>query len=336
MLARSALALLCLSSACAHRAPAPPPAAPAPTWPEPPLAAKARLAGELPRDAAPAARPWWSRALSAVVGIDDRPARIGPLLVRPFGVTVRGDELLVADPDAAAVLRFDWRTGASRPIGCDEFPWAGPLAVAVDPEGAAYVADGGAGRLVRVGRDGGCRELGQGILERPSGVAWSAGRVYVVDPPRHAVVAFDADGRQIVRFGSRGEGDGELNYPTAISADADGTLLVVDALNFRIVRFSADGRHLSSFGQPGDVEGTFGRPKGVAATDTHIYVTDAQFDVVLVFDRAGTFEYVLGQPGAGPGELAMPAGVAVEGDHVFVASAQSGRIQIYELLREGS
>jgi hypothetical protein len=336
MLARRTLALLWLSVACAHGSPAPAPMAPAPTWPAPPEAPRARWAGELPRPADPAARSWWSRAFSAVVGTDDRPAPLAPLLARPFGVAADASAVLVADPDGAAVVRFDRRSGAARRLECAGRPWTGPLAVALAPGGAVYVADGGAGAVIRVAPDGGCAEIGAGRLERPSGVAWSRGRLFVVDPPRHVVLALDGDGREVSRFGSRGEGDGQLNFPTAIAADPQGDLLVVDALNFRVVRFSPDGRFLGAFGQPGDVEGTFGRPKGVAATERQIFVTDAQYDVVLVFRRSGEFEYLIGESGMGPGQLALPAGIAIADGHLFVASAHAGRVQIYELLAERS
>jgi DNA-binding beta-propeller fold protein YncE len=336
MRARAFVAALSLLGACAHSAPAAPPAdAPPAVWPAPPEAARARFSSQLPRDAEPERRAWWRRALSAAVGEDEDAPRPDALLVRPFGVAADASVVVVADPDAAAVLRFDAR-GGSRRVDCAGRGWAGPLAVALEPGGAVYVADGTAGIVARVAPDGRCTDIGGGVLERPSGVAWANGRLYVVDPPRHAVVAFDTDGRQVLRFGSRGTGDGEMNFPTAIAADPGGDLLVVDALNFRVVRFSSEGRFLGAFGKAGDVEGTFGRPKGVAASERQVFVSDAHHDVVLVFDRSGVFEYLLGEPGVGPGQLSMPAGVALSGRRLFVASSQGSRIQVYELLGESS
>lgn len=208
------------------------------------------------------------------------------------------------------------------------------MAVAVDDRNI-YVADGV--RIVRVGRDGECSTFGERALQRPTGLVLSAGRIYAVDPPAHAVVAFSLEGRELFRFGRRGEGEGELNFPTAIAAQSDGTLLVVDTLNFRVSRFSSEGTFLGSFGEAGDEEGQFGRPKGVASDRRgNVYVTDGQWDVVLVFDREGHFQYLIGESGNGPGQFQIPAGISVAGSRAFVADSLNRRIEVFDLLDEAS
>jgi 6-bladed beta-propeller protein len=305
-------------------------------WPDPPLAPRARLVAEYP-DArrGGGGHALWRRAFDAVVGADaGAAAPEAEVLVRPFALAaVRGD-VVVADPDAARVLRLDWRSGRAEPLECAGRRWTSPIAVAEGAGGATLVADGD--HVVRV-TGSSCSDFGAGALTRPTGIAVASGRVYVVDPPRHDVVVFDDAGSELLRFGGRGEGEGELNYPTAVAAAPDGTLLVVDALNFRVVRFSADGRYLGTFGEAGEGEGAFARPKAVAVDAAgRIYVSDAERDVVAVFDAAGTFEYVLGSSGSGPGELLLPAGVAVAAAHLFVADSQNGRIQVFELLGDHS
>jgi hypothetical protein len=306
-------------------------------WPDPPLAPRARLVAEYP-DARRAAggRGLWRRAFDAVVGVDSAAEATGvdELLVRPFAVAAVRGEVVVADPDAARVLRLDWRSGRAAPVECAGRRWTSPIAVAEGAGGSTLVADGD--HVVRVSGSS-CSDFGAGALVRPTGIAVANGRVYVVDPPRHDVVVFDDAGGELLRFGGRGEGEGELNYPTAVAAAPDGALLVVDALNFRVVRFSADGRYLGAFGAAGDGEGAFARPKAVAVDAAgRIYVSDAERDLVAVFDAAGTFEYVLGGSGSAPGELLLPAGVAVAAAHLFVADSQNGRIQVFELLGDHS
>lgn len=211
-------------------------------------------------------------------------------------------------------------------------PWKAPIAVAVTPTGVLFVADAGRARVVRVEK-GECRELGEG-LQRPTGLAVSGERVFVVDAPAHAVVAYPvAGGAEVTRFGTRGEADGQLNFPTSIATRADGALLVIDALNFRVVTFAPDGKVLGAFGQGGNTAGDFGRPKGVAVDGRgRIYVSDAQYGVVLIFDEAGAWQLAFGGSGREPKNLSLPAGLAVSGTTLFVADAYHHRVEVYELL----
>lgn len=331
--ARDALLLtLLLEGACAHA-----PAAPLPQvqWPEPPDAPRARLAALFPDPAAPLPRRSFLRAvLDVIAGVDDADRRCETgWLSRPFGIAALADgSFAVADPDAPAVLRVRGGGTATR-LRCNGREWAAPMSVAEAPDGALWIADGGAGELVRVAPDGGCRAVGAGLLERPTGVVAEAGRILVVDPPRHEVVALSPEGAVVGRFGRQGAGDGELHFPTAIARAQDGTLLVVDALNFRIARFSHDGSWLGAFGAPGQTGGALARPKGIAVDgEGRIYVSDAQRDAVLVFSPAGAFEVALGRGGAEPGRLTMPAGIAVAAGMLYVADSRNHRVQVFEIL----
>jgi len=316
------------AASCAHAPPAPAPA-PAATWPDsgPP---RLRWAGEFPDPSIRREPPLWRRVLDAVVGLEEQGDSGRSALVRPFGVAAAGEKLLVADPDGRRVLSVDFRTGAEEEIRCPK-EWASPMAAA-EAGGAVYVADAGAGLLVAV-RGGRCTEIGAGLMERPAAIAASGGRLYVVDPPRHAVLVFAPGGELLSRFGSRGSEEGEVNFPTAIAAAPDGSLWVVDALNFRVSHFTADGKPLSSFGAPGDEKGEFSRPKAVAVDGRgRLYVSDAQRDAVLVFGPDGQFQYSFGETGSDPGQLSLPAGVAVAGDRVFVADSYNHRVQQFAMV----
>jgi DNA-binding beta-propeller fold protein YncE len=323
--------LLALALACAHAGTAPH-ALPEVLWPAPPAAPLVQLAALFPDPSRPAEeRPGWRRVLDAIAGIE-RTEADAAWVVRPFGVAATAaGELVIADPDGPGVVRVD-AAGRAERVACRGREWNAPIAVAVSGE-ALLVADAGAGEIVRIARDGRCERLGAGAFERPTGVAVAGDRIWVVDPPRHAVVALSASGAVVARVGALGEGPGQLHFPTAIAAAPDGTLLVVDALNFRVVRLDGEGRFLGAFGKAGDEGGDFARPKGVAADASgRIFVSDAQRDLVLVFAADGAFQCALGASGSTPGALLLPAGLAVAGGRLLVADSHNRRVQVFELL----
>lgn len=306
----------------------------APAWPPSPSVPLVRWHATLPAPAQRVQQSTFRRVLSFLLGTDDGDAAQGFALARPFGIFAGDSSLWVADPDGRQVVRLPRQGGEPEQVTCAARPWKMPMAVGVR-EGAVFVADAGAHQLTRVTPQG-CDALGAGgALDRPTGIAFAAGRVYTVDPPRHAVIGFGAGGREEVRFGVRGDGPGEVNFPCALAALPDGQLLVVDALNFRVSRYTPEGRHLGSFGEPGDGAGAFGRPKAITVgADGRIFVSDATHDVVIVFGPGGEFQLAFGGTGRGPGSLIMPAGLAVAGGRVWVADSLNARIEEYELLGE--
>ena len=65
----------------------------------------------------------------------------------------------------------------------------------------------------------------------------------------------------------------------------------------------------------------------------HIYVIDALFDNVQIFDDQGRLLLNWGEAGSDPGQFWLPAGVFVtEGGLVFVADAFNRRVQIFRYL----
>lgn len=323
--------VLCLTlAACA---PTRPSVLPAPRWPAAPERPRIQWVDSFPDERALAEqKSTFRRVLEAIIGLDEEAEGEAQrsILVRPFGVAVQAETLYVADPDGSRVLEIAWRQGTFRALECS-LGWQSPMAVAVDPSGVVYVADAGAARIVRL-KDGVCSALGEGLV-RPTGVALLGDRLYVVDPPQHAVVSLSLSGGGSTRFGTHGEGAGELNFPTAITATPAGQLLVVDALNWRIVTYSADGVVQSAFGEPGTEGGAFGRPKAVAVDGAgRIYVSDAQFGVILAFDAAGAFLMAFGGSARQPYNLSLPAGLAIAGDRLFVADAYHHRVEQYQVL----
>ena len=81
-----------------------------------------------------------------------------------------------------------------------------------------------------------------------------------------------------------------------------------------------------------------GLPKGVAVGRRgHIYVVDARFENVQVFDAQGRILMSFGREGWGDGEFWLPAGMCIDRqDRIWVADTYNCRVQVFEVLGAGS
>lgn len=267
-------------------------------------------------------------------------------LYQPMGLALSqdGQRLYVADRAWNLVFVFDFKTGALGTIGDQErYPLAWPVGVALDGKENVYVSDTGT-RTVRVYDKNGqfLKGIGKDLLVRPTGVAVDAarGRVYVVDtgqndtPEAHRVKVFDLDGALLREIGRRGDGDGEFNFPTFASVDAQGRLYVVDSVNNRIEVFDAEGKFLRKFGQSGDRIGDFARPKGVAVDSFgNIYVVDSRWSNVQIFNQEGQLLMIFAGVGSYPGLLLNPTAVAIDHqNNIYVSDTLGRRVSVYQLM----
>ncbi|KAB2962497.1 MAG: hypothetical protein F9K16_08905 [Thermoanaerobaculia bacterium] len=256
-------------------------------------------------------------------------------LERPYAVAWEGDELLVADPAAGRVVRFDARgreRGAS-PAGALE----GPIALAVCRWGIA-VSDSRAGTVVLLDRRLRPARVLAEELARPTGIACDDRYVYVIETAAHHVLVVRPEGGVARVFGTRGDGEAEYNFPAALALDGD-ALLVGDTLNFRVQRLrAADGHYLRSFGRLGDAPGETPRIKGIAVDGGgRTWITDAYLDRIAIFDREGRLLGDIGGPGSEPGQFAFPAGIAAgPGGGVAIVDSLNRRIQVLRLSHPGA
>ena len=273
-----------------------------------------------------------------IVGLLETPDQPVVLQRPQTGVVDAKGRVLVTDVSRNAVFVFDeaagrldvWDQASKRQR------FAAPIGIALGREGQVLVADAELGRVFRLGPDGTpLGDFGAGVLTRPTGLARDArsGRIYVADTHAHDIKVFDDEGQLVATWGRRGDGPGELNYPTHLSF-SDGVLIVCDSLNARVQLFDSEGRATLRFGERGLYVGNLVRPKGVAADDEgNLYVVESMHDTLLVFDRQGQLLMSLGGTGQDVGRFYLPAGVWVDSrNRVFVADMFNGRVAVFQFL----
>jgi DNA-binding beta-propeller fold protein YncE len=325
-----------LLAACSGHTPRPDgeAAAAAPlVWPKPPAQERIRYVRSVsgPQD--------WGISRSLLRRMFDALSGRGEeRFVRPSAVAERDGVLYVADPGAQALWILNLpRERFARITQIGEQGLLSPVALALGPDGAVFLADTALKQVFLLDRDGALvRTFDTQGLERPAGVAWDEAtqRLFVLDSLRHRIAVFDANAKLLGNLGESGKEDGQFNHPTHLALDAiDGSeaLLVTDALNFRIQAIDRKGALLWKFGKVGNGAGDFAAPKGIASDRAgHVYVVDALFDAVQIFDRRGRLLLGFGERGSGPGQFMLPGGIFISAeDKVYVADAYNRRIQVF-------
>jgi sugar lactone lactonase YvrE len=138
---------------------------------------------------------------------------------------------------------------------------------------------------------------------------------------------------QQVRFGSRGEGNGQFRAIEDIALDGQGNVYVADG--YRVQKFSNSGKFLRKFGSQGNGNGQF-KPLhgtgGVAVDQAgNIYISDRGNNRVQKFDRDGRFVSTFGTPGNGNGQFKHPGPLAVDRTgNVYVIDTGNYRVQKFD------
>ena len=265
-----------------------------------------------------------------------------PELLRPHGVTVAGNALLIADPEAGFVHRFALGDSVWSRLPAEE-QLALPVDAAVGPDGMVFISDSGTAQVAACDREGRLLFACEGPFVRPAGLAWDERneRLLIADAGAHAVYVADSEGRRLTVIGRRGAGPAEFNHPVDVAVGRSGEILVLDALNYRIQTLSAEGAYVREFGVQGDTPGHLARPRGLCVDEAgRIVVTDAVQDNFQIFDAEGRLLLAVGHNGHAPGAFWMPAGIAADREgRLYVADAYNRRVQVFAYLaaaREGA
>ena len=170
-------------------------------------------------------------------------------------------------------------------------------------------------------------------LITPNGIAVdSKNLVYIADSKVRAIFIVNAETGEysMIKNGA----DGRFKWLIGLAIDDTDRLFAADSGMKHVVVFDKNHKFEGAISQ-GLVA-----PGGLAIDNDHrfLYVTDAEQDLVLVYDADPPFKLIrkLGKPGTDhtstvPGEFAKPAGVAVDQDgNVFIADTWNNRIEEFD------
>ncbi len=268
-----------------------------------------------------------------------RVATLSEGLQVPARLAVTDTEILVADPQARAIVRFDLAG-----------TYLGSLPESGAPVGVAVYADG---RIVVSRRDDAKvavydasftfqHFLADGVVNfvRPTDMTVdpTTDRLYVVDSMADRLYAFSSDESLALILGIRGGRSSEFKYASAVAVDpATDQMVVTDQDNFRAQVFARSGLFIRRFGHrikflPGGIsEGWMPRSSGLAFDAAgSVYVTDALMGTLRIFTTDGAELGKVLDYGTAPGELRTPGDVEIDAaGRVYVANSGAGTVEIY-------
>ncbi len=240
---------------------------------------------------------------------------------KPYGAAAHDKKLFICDTDVGAVEVVDLQ---ARRIGVLTTQGEGalslPVNIAIDNEGACYIADAGRNQVIIYDKAGNYAvALGKSGEMKPRDVAVDRDRIYVADLQAHGVRVYDKVTRnflfEIPRDEDKTNQMHALFMPTNLALDSKGRVYVADTGACRVQVYDADGKYLRSVGELGDAPGQFARVKGVAVDrDNQLYAVDALSGVVQMFNDQGRALTWFGDPEAGGPLKSLPAKVLVDYD----------------------
>jgi len=184
---------------------------------------------------------------------------------------LRDGRIAVADTHYHRIVFFSQEgehlgTFGRHGTGAGEFIY--PVAIVQGGDESIYVAEYGSNdRVQKFTPQGDCilafGDFGTdpGKFQRPSGIAWLDGRLYVADAINNRVQVFTESGEF---KGVLGEQTLQLRFPYDIAAAPDGTLFVAEYGSGRVTRLDTNGRLLGRYGKIGTGNGCFVTPWGIA------------------------------------------------------------------------
>lgn len=135
----------------------------------------------------------------------------------------------------------------------------------------------------------------------------------------------------LAEFGSYGNGDGELDYPSGITIDSAGFIYIVDANNNRIQKFDSNGNYLSQFGGYGNGDGQLDYPTDIVIDSSgNIYVSDTNNNRVQKFDSNGNYLSQFGSQGTRTTQFNSPSGITIDSSgNIYIVDSTNNRVKKY-------
>ncbi len=241
-------------------------------------------------------------------------------VIKPYGLAIRNGKIYICDTqtDALEVIdlekhNFEYflpggRGQLRKPINCF-----------VDEDNKLYIADTERKQIVVFDADGSyLASFGEAGDSKPTDVFVKDGKIWVANFSNHSVDVYDKENYELLyRFPESSVGNEDFLYSPSNLFVTDKQVYVTDFGDFRIKVYTYQGEFVRSVGSYGKNLGQFVRPKGIAVDrDDNLFVVDAGFENVQMFNSEGKLLMFFGGPYEGSGDMWLPAKVVIDYDNL--------------------
>ena len=229
------------------------------------------------------------------------------------------------DLDVRPIRDYRMLCNAQQVIQCNK-----PCCVAIHDNGDIYVVSHDdciyvfdqTGQLKNtIGSSG----SGDGLVSCPSGISIKGDVLYVADTYNHRVQKLTSSGKFLYKFGQKGLGQGQFNWPIAVIIDSNNKLIISDRHNYRIQIFNENGGWLLTIDGKGSGNHSFQHPCGLALDPQgNIHVAALGSDTIKIFTKEGVYVRMYGDPN-------HPSGIAIDDEGYSLVSENRGHcLSIYD------
>jgi sugar lactone lactonase YvrE len=236
-------------------------------------------------------------------------------IIKPYGIRVHKYKVYICDTGLGGLEVLDLATGDFEyfiPGGKGQLKL--PINCCVDERGYLFVADANRGQIVVFDSElNYLHAFGEAEGFKPTDVELSQDRIWVSSVQDHAIYVYRTDNYELIgrRPGLTAEEEGFIRQSTNIALQND-RLYVSDFGDFNVKKYSLEGEYQGVVGGYGNSPGRFTRPKGIALDrEENMYVVDAAFENVQIFNARGELLMHFGGAYEGAGAMWLPAAVEV-------------------------
>ena len=251
----------------------------------------------------------FSRSLAEQIG------DLGFAMHRARSSAFTAGRMYVVDSRLRGISRFDLQSETAGLLDEVSGVLVKPMEIASDRDGIKYVTDPDGNKIVAFGADEKVvRYYRQPTGFRPLGIAVDDRYLYAAELKPNKLYVIDKLTGDLVKTLDIEDG---LRWPAAVAADPAGGFYVANLAAFNVVKFDRDATRVNEIGRLGDYAGSFSRPKGLEVDrDGRVYVLDAAFENVQVFDPQGNLLMFFAKAGPRPEDLVSPASISIDYENV--------------------
>lgn len=168
-------------------------------------------------------------------------------------------------------------------------------------------------------------------LDKPMDATKAGQWIYVTDTNHQQVQVFDTSGAFVFKFGKKGTGQGQFQFPYGITSDKKGDIYVADLYNNRISIFDSKGKFLKYYTDDKKKADFLKSPGGIRIFNNHLWVTDIQLGKVFEYNLSGKKLLEIATATSKTDKLNAPNAVTLDSDkNIYVSDTGNQRLVVYD------